>query len=51
MRATLGPDGIAALPDQDSSLLSVLAAAQALLVRAPRDPAHAKGELVDYISL
>ena len=36
---------------QDSSLLSVLAAADALLVRPPQDPARGIGETVDIIDL
>ncbi len=36
---------------QDSSLLSVLAAANALMVRAPRDPARAVGDKVEFIWL
>lgn len=51
MRATLGPDGIAAADRQDSSLLTVLAGSNALLVRPPHDPARANGETVDFIAL
>ncbi len=36
---------------QDSSLVSVLAKADALVVRPPNDPPREKGELVDYICL
>ncbi len=36
-------------PRQDSSLLSVLAEANALLVRAPGDPARATNETVEFI--
>jgi molybdopterin molybdotransferase len=36
---------------QDSSLLTVLSEANALLVRAPHDPARAAGEIVDYMPL
>ena len=36
---------------QDSSLLSVLATADALLVRAVNDPARAPGDLVQYIEI
>jgi molybdopterin molybdotransferase len=36
---------------QDSSLLSVLAEANALMVRAPDDPARAMGETVEFIWL
>ncbi|WP_172330890.1 gephyrin-like molybdotransferase Glp [Mangrovicoccus sp. HB161399] len=51
MRARILEDGLDAGADQDSSLLSVLAGAGALLVRPPRDPARAPGELVEFISL
>ncbi|WP_171129678.1 MULTISPECIES: gephyrin-like molybdotransferase Glp [unclassified Ruegeria] len=51
MRAVIGPDGIRACADQDSSLLSVLAEANALLVRAPNDPARAIGEEVEYLPI
>jgi len=36
---------------QDSSLLSVLAGADALIVRPPRDPARTVGDLVEIIDL
>ncbi len=51
MRATLQDGQISLARDQDSSLLTVLAGANALLVRAPHDPDRAKGTLVDYIAL
>lgn len=51
MRATLDDAGISALSRQDSSLLSVLGVANALLVRAPRAPALPTGSAVDYIPL
>ena len=51
MRAVLGPDGIFAFDRQDSSLLSVLTKANALLVRPPKDRARAVGETVDYLPL
>ncbi|MBE3639220.1 molybdopterin molybdotransferase MoeA [Mangrovicoccus algicola] len=51
MRAAMGPAGLAPLASQDSSLLSVLAAADALLVRPPGDPARQPGEEVEYIPL
>ena len=51
MRATLGPDGLRAAARQDSALLSVLAGADALLVRPPDDPAKQAGEAMDYVSL
>ncbi|WP_417208191.1 gephyrin-like molybdotransferase Glp [Antarctobacter sp.] len=51
MRAELSGDGIAALDRQDSSLLSVLSRANALLVRPVKDPARAVGETVAYLPL
>lgn len=51
MRATLSDTGISALDRQDSSLLSVLAGADALLVRPPHDPAHPIGAMVQYVPL
>jgi molybdopterin molybdotransferase len=55
LRAVVAPgsDGWACTPfaRQDSSLLSVLAAANALMVRAPRDPARRVGNAVDFIWL
>ncbi|RVV99276.1 molybdopterin molybdenumtransferase MoeA [Mesobaculum littorinae] len=51
LRARLGIDGITPFPTQDSSLLSVLAEADALLVRPVGDPARRVGETVDYLPL
>ena len=51
MRARLGRDGIAPFDRQDSSLLTVLSEANALLIRPPHDPAQAAGTSVDYIPL
>ncbi len=51
MRARLSGEGITAFEAQDSSLLTVLAAANALLVRPPHDPARAAGEIVSYVAL
>ncbi|GAA4217318.1 molybdopterin molybdotransferase [Sagittula marina] len=51
MRATLTEEGLTAFDRQDSSLLSVLGQANALLVRPPHDPARAKNEVVDYLPL
>lgn len=51
MRAILRDGLLTPLPDQDSSLLSVLSAANALLIRPVRDPAQAAGHLVDYIPI
>ncbi len=52
-RVEPGPAGWSCSPyaRQDSSLLSILAAANALMVRAPQDPAHAAGDLVEFIWL
>ncbi len=51
MRAILDDDGIRACDDQDSSLLSVLARANALLVREPHDPARPIGNEVAYLPI
>lgn len=51
MRARLGPDGVTAFPDQDSSLVTVFAAADALLRRLPGAPAAPAGESVDILRL
>ena len=51
MRAVLNHDGIRACDDQDSSLLSVLAQANALLVRQPHDPARDTGDEVQYLPI
>ncbi len=52
MRATFAANGtIAPMPHQDSSLLSVLANAKALLVRPPEEGPRRAGEMVDYIPL
>jgi molybdopterin molybdotransferase len=51
MRARLSEDGIAAEDRQDSSLLSILAHSDALLVRPPHDPERQVGELVAYLPL
>lgn len=51
-RATLGPEGtITPLPRQDSSLLSVLASADALLVQPPHCPGQPAGTAMRYIAL
>ncbi len=53
MRARVepGPEGWSCtpFPRQDSALLSVLAAANALLVRAPRAPAQPAGDKVEFV--
>ncbi|MBY6161397.1 molybdopterin molybdotransferase MoeA [Mameliella alba] len=51
MRAQLTNDGIQALDRQDSSLLSVLGAANALLIRPVGDPPREIGDRVDYLPL
>ena len=51
MRATLTDDGLTPAERQDSSLLSVLARANALMIRPPDDPARAKGARIDYIDI
>jgi molybdopterin molybdotransferase len=56
MRATTtpGPDGlllVTPVRSQDSSLLSPLAQADCLLIRAPHAPALAAGALVDVLPL
>ncbi|CUH48578.1 molybdopterin molybdotransferase MoeA [Ruegeria atlantica] len=51
MRAMLDETGIRAYSDQDSSLLSVLAQANALLVRPPHDPARPAGDEVQYLPI
>jgi molybdopterin molybdotransferase len=52
MRAVLQPGGgIRALPRQDSGLVSVLAGADALLIRPPHDPERPVGHSVRYVPL
>lgn len=51
MRAQLDGAEIHAFDRQDSALLTVLASANALLIRPPFDPARKTGELVDYLPL
>ena len=51
MRARLGPEGVTPFPDQDSSLVTVFAAADALLRRLPGAEAAAAGETVDVLRL
>ena len=51
MRAVVDGTGIGLLPAQDSALLTILARANALLVRPVSDPARAAGTLVDYVAL
>ena len=47
----IGLPGNPAMDRQDSALLSVLATANALIVRPPNDPARAAGEPVTYLIL
>lgn len=51
MRANLQDGSIYPDDRQDSSLLSVLATADALMIRPPHDPARAAGDLQRYITL
>jgi len=51
MRAWLSDEGLSAFDDQDSSLLSVLAQSNALLLRPPHDPERASGEIVQYLPI
>jgi molybdopterin molybdotransferase len=51
MRAVVDAQGIRAFDRQDSSLLSVLSEANALLVRPIGDVPRAAGEIVDYLPL
>lgn len=51
MRARLSETGIAPFERQDSSLLTVLTAADALLIRPANDVARKVGELAEYIPI
>lgn len=51
MRATLEGGKLRAADSQDSSLLSVLSTANALLIRPPHDPACDVGDTVHYVSI
>ncbi|WP_298857167.1 gephyrin-like molybdotransferase Glp [uncultured Sulfitobacter sp.] len=51
MRAVITDGAVAPADRQDSSLLTILANANALLVRAPNDPAHRAGTLAEVIDL
>ncbi|WP_371153450.1 gephyrin-like molybdotransferase Glp [Jannaschia sp. 2305UL9-9] len=52
MRASMGKDGrVSVAPQQDSSLLSVLASCDTLVVRPPHDPARNAGDTVLCIPL
>ncbi|QOL79863.1 molybdopterin molybdotransferase MoeA [Pseudooceanicola spongiae] len=51
LRGRITPEGIFAADRQDSSLLSVLSDADALILRAPNAPAAVAGETVHYIPI
>jgi molybdopterin molybdotransferase len=51
MRAFVGPEGLRPFDRQDSSLLSVLGDANALLIRPPNDTPRQRGEFVNYIPI
>ncbi|MBE1284666.1 MAG: molybdopterin molybdenumtransferase MoeA [Rhodobacteraceae bacterium] len=51
MRAKVAAEGITAFDNQDSAMLSVLANANALLIRPPHDGERHAGELVEYLPL
>ncbi len=51
MRAVVAGDTIAACNQQDSALLSVLAGANALLIRPVNDPARESGETIEYLPI
>ncbi|MGJ8604847.1 MAG: molybdopterin molybdotransferase MoeA [Marivita sp.] len=51
MRARLNAGGLTAFGSQDSSLLSILGQADALIVRAPNDGPRAAGDSVEYLPL
>lgn len=51
MRAEVTNDGIHAFQRQDSSLLTVLAQANALMIRPPHDPERRAGETVRYLPI
>jgi molybdopterin molybdotransferase len=51
MRARFEDGGLVAFGSQDSSLLSILGKADALIVRSPKDGPRATGETVEYLPL
>ncbi|MFK7753636.1 MAG: gephyrin-like molybdotransferase Glp [Sedimentitalea sp.] len=51
MRAVIDAQTVRAFDNQDSALLSVLAQANALIVRPPRDPAQPAGAQVQFLPL
>ncbi len=51
MRARIADDGLIAFPSQDSSLLGILAEADALILRPPEDGPRDAGDTVFYLPL
>lgn len=51
MRAVIKAGQVTAFDRQDSSLLTVLAQANALLIRPPHDPERPAGDVVDFIPI
>lgn len=51
MRAKITPEGLSVFDRQDSALLSVLAAADALVIRPPHDGPRGAGDTVEYLPL
>ncbi|MFA8385568.1 MAG: gephyrin-like molybdotransferase Glp [Pelagibaca sp.] len=51
MRARFEDGGLVAFGSQDSSLLSILGKADALIVRAPKDGPRSVGETVEYLPI
>ena len=51
MRARFENGGLVAFGSQDSSLLSILGQADALILRSPKDAPRAAGETVEYLPL
>ncbi len=51
MRAHLTAEGLDVADRQDSALLSVLSASNALAVRAPHDPARKAGDVIEFITI
>jgi len=51
MRARIADGQVTVFDDQDSSLLTVLAQANALVVRPPKDGARGAGDSVDYLAI
>lgn len=51
LRARRGPDGVTPFSRQDSSLLTLLAEADCLIVQPPGDSAHPPGTMVEIIEM